>query len=70
MIDISGKVNKKIEKTQPKRISLASFNFFVIQSDPPNQDDFSSLDFDNFQEFLFLKHLHLILKFHKLFFCY
>ena len=35
MDDISGEVNKKIKKTQPKRISLASFNFLVIQSDPP-----------------------------------
>ena len=35
MGDIRGEVNKKIKKTQPKRISLASFNFLVIQSDPP-----------------------------------
>ena len=51
MTDISAKINKKNDKTQPKRISLASFNFFVIQSDPPKSGWFFSLDFDNFQEF-------------------
>ena len=35
MDDISGEVDKKIKKTQPKRISLAMLNFLVIQSDPP-----------------------------------